>query len=370
MTKVIAVDARMVRSSGIGVYTRNILRDLIRIKPEWTFRLFGDPLVLAEIFPQPNTEIVPFRSAIYTIAEQRAFPRLLQRDIDALWVPHYNIPIFAPVPLFVTVHDIAHLAEPSVRGGPLRRFYAHTLFSAVRRKAAQIFFVSEFSHSEFSRIIGPPKCPWNITYNAAAPVWRAAAKRAPGPRPLARDYLVFVGNVKPHKNLSRLLMACKDICQQRDIDLVLIGRKDNFLTGAPEVSALAGRMPEHVRFTGEVSDAELIEWVRHARAMVFPSLYEGFGIPPLEAMTVGCPTIVSRIPPLLESCGTASEFVDPYSVDDIRRGILRVLTDPDYAEALRQKGAAQIRKFDFAASAQIISDAMTTYFRTSEVRRG
>jgi glycosyltransferase involved in cell wall biosynthesis len=259
--------------------------------------------------------------------------------------------------LFVTVHDITHLAEPTAANGWHRRAYAKFLFQAVRQRASCLFFVSEFSRQEFLRFVGNFTCPSFITANAAAPAWRNAAD-ATHDRLTPRRYLIYVGNIKPHKNLGRLLAAFELLSAVHDIDLVIVGKKDGFILGDPEVFAQASKLGNRVRFTGAISDSELIAWVANAEALVFPSLYEGFGIPPLEAMAVSCPTIVSDLPPVRETCGDASEYVDPRDVADITRGIGKVLADPEYARRLREAGRKRVARFDFTDAAGVIGSAL------------
>ena len=145
---------------------------------------------------------------------------------------------------------------------------------------------------------------------------------------------------------------------RQDVELVIVGKRDGFLHGDPTIETKATKLGDRVRFTGQLTDELLMNWVSHARALVLPSLYEGFGIPPLEAMAVNCPAIVSDIKSLRESCGCAAEFVDPRSPPDIARGIEKVLDDKSYADKLRAFGKTRVEHFDFRASAQIVSDAM------------
>jgi glycosyltransferase involved in cell wall biosynthesis len=358
----IAVDGRMAACSGIGVYLRNTLRLLALHNPEWSFLVYGWPAGAPGLEGLDNIEHVDLSAKIYSLKEQIAFPLALEDRVSAVLVPHYNIPILTQKPLFVTVHDVTHLAEPTAAGGWHRRAYAKLLFEAVRRKARCLFFVSEFSRREFRTYVGDFSCPSFIVSNAAAAVWRNAADSVLK-RPLSRRYLIYVGNIKPHKNLGRLLSAFELLSPIHDVDLVIVGKKNGFLHGDSEVFDRASKLGDRVHFTGAISDSELIAWVAHAEALVFPSLYEGFGIPPLEAMTVSCPTIVSDLPPVREACGDASEYVNPLDVADIARGITKVLTDPHYACRLREAGRKRVVQFDFANAAEVIGSALRANLR-------
>ena len=350
----VAVDARMGGSSGIGVYFRNVFFELAKISPEWQFCLFGLPESITEFNSLKNVSSRNFSAKIYSVREQIEFPRLLGQEFSALWSPHYNIPIFSRVPQLVTVHDIAHLAEPKARGGIIRQLYARLVFEMVRRKAKGICFVSQFSRAEFSRVIGDPRGGQYITPNAPAKIWRDAGLFPSDIRPMDRKYIIYVGNVKPHKNLQGLLNAFALLKDRTDLDLVIVGKKDGFLHGDNETEQYALKFGERVHFTGQISDAELIDWVRHAVALVFPSFYEGFGIPPLEAMAVGCPAVVSDIPALRETCGDAAIYFDPFSPEQIAAALESVSNDTQKRSSLIESGYKRQAEYDFSIAAAVV----------------
>ncbi|MEP9356971.1 glycosyltransferase family 1 protein [Xanthobacter sp. KR7-65] len=358
MRKVVAVDARMALSSGIGVYTREILVSLAKSRPDWTFRLMGCPDGIATFQGLRNLEYRAVTSKIYSIGEQAELPWALDRDVSALWVPHYNIPVFAKVPLVVTVHDLAHLADATAAGGLHRRIYARVLMEMIRRKASTILFVSKFSRAEFLRLIGRPSCPVDVTLNAVAPIWKEALSESAAERPPGKRYLIYVGNVKPHKNLKGLLAAMVRIAPEHDVNLVIAGKRDGFLRGDSEIEHQAAALGDRVQFLGAVADTQLTHWVRHAEALVLPSFYEGFGLPPLEAMAVSCPTVVSDIQPIREVCGEASEYISPHDSADIARGIARVLSNSEYAEQLRAKGRERVLLYDFSKTSEVVGAAL------------
>lgn len=353
---IVAIDARMARHSGIGVYIRHALPRLVRLRPDWQFRLIGETGPLAPLTDRANVEIRDCRAPIYSLAEQWSVWRAA-RGADLLWVPHYNRPLLRRQPTLVTIHDVNHLALPEFASGPLQRAYAWLMFRGVRQFATGLCFVSEFSRCEFERLVGvPPQLAW-IAPAAAGDRW-VNAERHQQPPIDQRPYLVAVGSIKPHKNLARLLDAFETIAASHDVDLWIVGTVEGLRGPDRAVLARIETMAGRVRLLGPVEDPALVEIVAGARVLIFPSLYEGFGMPPLEAMAVGCPTVVSRIPSLVATCGAASEFVDPTDAGDIARGIKAVLDNPERADSLRALGYERVRAFDFDRTAATIADAM------------
>ena len=163
--------------------------------------------------------------------------------------------------------------------------------------------------------------------------------------------MLYAGNIRPHKNLVRLIEAFADLRTNGfdDVMLLIIGDEISKLP-ALRRAVHSHKLHKHVRFLGYLSDDMLAILYRLASAFVFPSLYEGFGLPPLEAMASGTPVVTSNVSSLPEVTGGAAVLVDPYEVDSIREGIERVLTDPTLCEELRSKGIARSREFSWESS--------------------
>ena len=180
------------------------------------------------------------------------------------------------------------------------------------------------------------------------------------PRPAAaeRPYFVFVGNVKPHKNLGRLLDAFAALAPEIPHDLLLVGRRRGFLTGDPEIARRAESLGGRVRFTGFVETEELRRTVAGATALVLPSLYEGFGLPALEAMACGRPVLAARAGALPEVCGDAALYCDPRDPGDIAAGLRRLATDAELAARLAAAGVAHARRFSWDDTAAGVGDAI------------
>jgi glycosyltransferase involved in cell wall biosynthesis len=353
----IAVDCRMIAHSGIGNSLFGCLRALSRRRTDWQFSLFGSPTSprLLELVAQ-NVTIRRLDAPIYSIAEQWAWSlESLRATFDLLWVPHYNIPLLWRGRLVATVHDVGHVALRSVFGSAIRT-YASIMLNGVARQADGTAFVSEFTASEFRRYFGPPDGISAVVPNGVGTHWAAAF--AEGTVRSAQPYFVAVGNVKPHKNLLRLVQAFGLIADRIPHDLVLIGKNEGFLTGDRAAGAAAERFGERIRFTGWVSDEELIRLVAGADLLVQPSVYEGFGLPPLEAMTVGCPVAVSSCSALPEVCADAAVYFDPLSIQSIADVVLAALLDRRGRSELSARGRARSILFDWDNSGLAMENLM------------
>jgi glycosyltransferase involved in cell wall biosynthesis len=311
----VAVDVRMLRRSGIGTYLRQVLPRVIAMRPDWRFSLLGD---LTEIRDVPglgaaNTHGVSCTSPIYGIREQVELVRRIPGDADLMWSPHYNAPALSRVPLVLTIHDVAHLHERFVPRAWMR-LYARTLMTAVTQRASAIICVSEFTRRELGAMLPATRARPVVIHNAVDAAWWSAPVT---PARRTRPYFLFVGNVKPNKNLSTLLVAFDRMSATIPHDLLIVGKRDGFIVGDSGVADLASRHPNRVTFTGAVSDDELRTLVAGAEGLVFPSVYEGFGLPPLEAMAAGCPCIVSNAASMPEVCGDAALYFDPASPDEL-----------------------------------------------------
>ncbi len=352
----VAVDARMVEASGIGTYLRNVLSRLVAVGPEWRLALLGHPEQLARHSwsAAPGVEVVAHRAPLYGLRQQMLPAAARARSPDLLWVPHYNIPLAWRGRLLVTVHDLAHLALPEVFGRGARRAYACLTFAAVRRRAAGLLYVSRFSRDEFHRLVGAPRgAEWTVP-NGVGRQWF----EVPSPPSPERPYLVFVGNVKPHKNLGRLLEAFAMLTSEIPHDLVLAGRRRGFLTGDREIARRAADLGERVRFTGLLEEEDLRRTVAGAAALALPSLYEGFGLPALEAMACDVPVLAARAASLPEVCGDAALYCDPRDPRDIAAGLRRLVTDAELVSRLIAAGGERARLFSWDHTAAAVAGAI------------
>lgn len=347
----VTVDARMVADGGIGTYLSNLLPRLAARRPDWTFTLLGDPEELSALSVMPNVRTVTCRAGIYGVREQLALMRARPSDADVFWTPHYNVPLATGrAKLVATVHDLCHLALPDQTGGFARRGYARGMFEMLRRRADAVLFDSEFTRSEMERLVGPPPTRSVVAHLGVDESWFRARTDHPVP-PRAGPYLLYVGTLKRHKNVPVLLEAFRKV-RDRLPTLVIIGRREglNADERIPDTEALAR---DGVVFLGEIPHAETRRYVAHATALVTTTLYEGFGLPPLEAMAAGTPCVVSRAGSLPEICGDAAAYCDPRDADDVAEHLAEIVTDESRRRTLIERGRTRARQFSWERCAEV-----------------
>jgi len=313
--RTLCIDLRWIDNSGVGNYIQGILPGIVEKLRDVSIVGLGDRTRLSS-FPwsqATNLRLVDCRAGRYSIGEQFQLPRTISSNVDLFFSPYYTIPLLYRGPLAVTVHDMSHLVVHEIVSNWKKRMYAQLMYRAVRRRASMIFTVSEFTKSELLRLTQGARDD-NIvpTHLGISAEWYSARQRPPL---RMRPYFVCVGNIKPYKNIRRLVEAFVSIRQQIPHDLVIVGQSEGLITGESaeffEVVQAAG---ERVQLTGFVSHDELLSLVGHAQALIMPSLYEGFGLPPLEAMAAGVPVAVARAASLPEVCGDAAMFFDPLNI--------------------------------------------------------
>jgi len=338
----------MCRSSGIGVYLRHVVRHLADgYQADFRLTLLGgDPVAGV-------AEQKPCRSPIYSVSELLEVPVRVPTSTEVFWSPNYNAPIVSRGRLVVTVHDACHLALPELFGSRLKERYARLMFGNVKRRAARVICDSRFTASEVGRLTGLDPDKMTVIYPGLDASWRVPSAL---PRPIAAPYLLFVGNVKPHKNLSRLLEAFELLKDRVPHTLAIVGKREGFITPDRAVIARAERLGERVLFTGEVSEELLRAYYAHSELLVLPSLYEGFGFPPLEAMAAGIPVAASSAGSIPEVCGEAAAYFDPYSVGEMSAVIQKALEDEALRDRLREQGKRQVARYSWSdTAAQIAS---------------
>lgn len=340
----------MTGHGGIGTYIRTIVPALIDLRHEWTFSILGDAGELRDLIPG-SARFIACEAPIYGIQEQVALARAIPRDTTVFWAPHYNIPVFRRLRMVVTVHDLAHLRLPEY-DTPARRLYARAMFQHIRRRAAAIVFVSEFSRGEFVSLVGTPRGRSAVVHTGI-PVQHSDTSRTTV-APIQPPYFVYVGNAKPHKNLGTLLDAFDQLRRSADVRLAVIGQTENLRT-ADDSAIRRLKSTSGVSVLGAVTSEQLVAYLRSATALVFPSLYEGFGLPPLEAMALGCPAIVARSASLPEICGDAATYFDPMNSGALCAVMRRLIEEPSLRADLVAKGRQWVRRFDVRETAGAVA---------------
>jgi len=341
----VTVDARMIRSTGIGAYLRALLPRVVSRLAEARFCFLGEPAVLAPFADAARVELRPLRSGVYAPSEQPALLARTPRDTQVFWAPHVNAPLLGAGRLLVTVHD-AFYAKPPPGTRPRwdKALYLELMLRGVKRRADAILCDSTFTREELERHLGAFRAPLHVVPLGIEPSW---FEKPASQRPHGAPYLLYLGNLKPHKNLPRTLAAFAQIADRVPHDFLLLGPGDSeaLRRAVPE------RLASRVHFAGVVPDARLKEYLGHASGLVLASLYEGFGLPPVEAMALGVPALVSRAASLPEVCGDAALYCEPLSVPDMARGLLTLLTDERERARLVSRGLARARELDWETCA-------------------
>ena len=358
----IAIDARKLHDFGIGTYVRNLVHWLARLDKKNEFILFCQPDDCEHIERLgTNFQPVPVRSHNYSVAEQLTVPLALTRSkADLFHAPHYVLPALTPCRSIVTIHDCIHLMFPQYLPGRLAHVYAQVSFWIAANRSARILTVSEASKRDILRFFPISSDKVDVIYNAIDDRFNQIPLQTDIDRVRERyqindRFLLYSGNVKPHKNIERLIDAFNRLRQEGFNDIKLL------ITGS-EVSRHATlrravhryNLHHQVRFLGFLSADTLAILYRLADAFVFPSLYEGFGLPPLEAMASGTPVLTSNLSSLPEVVGDAALLIDPYDPASIAEGLRRILSDHKLRALLVERGQKRAATFSWEASVKRI----------------
>lgn len=359
--KTIGIDARLYGEKvgrGLGRYIKEVVNGVIEKNNEYNFIVFlcGDNY---EEFKVNNAYVqkVLVKSRWYTLREQFELPYLIKKyKIDLMHFPHFNVPIFCTAPFIVTVHDLILTKFPTTRASTLHPFlykFKDFAYRIVIRlaisKSLKILAVSQFTKDDIVEQFNTPPNKIIVTLEGVA-------GRLKGQNDNDKDvvlryninkkFLLYVGSAYPHKNLEILIKVFNQISKKnKDLSLVIVGKEDYFFKRLKNFSLQFEN--KDIIFPGFVPDDELVSFYKEAEAYVFPSLYEGFGLPPLEAMQNGCPVLSSRESCLPEMLEDAAVYFDAKDEIDIKNKILEVLSDQKLRALLVEKGHLQAAKFDW-----------------------
>jgi len=354
----IGIDARKLHDFGIGTYIRNLLRHLARMDDRTEYVVMCRPedrealSTLGE-----NFRTVPETAGNYSVAEQLKIPLALQREgVTLFHAPHYVLPPLIRCRSVVTIHDCIHLMFPQYLPNRLAFAYARTSIGMAAKRATRVLTVSESSKRDILRFVDTQPDKIDVIYNAyderfAIDPAEEDVVRVRERFQLQDEFVLYAGNVKPHKNLERLIDAFQ-IVRKRGLDhlkLVMIGDEISKYT-ALRRAVHRHQLHKYVRFLGYLPEETLAVMYRLAGVFVFPSLYEGFGLPPLEAMASGTPVVTSNVSSLPEVAGDAAVLVDPYDPAAIADGIYRVLSDERLRKDLSRRGLARAGMFSWEQS--------------------
>lgn len=349
----IVVDARMAFDGGIGTYLQQLVPRIAARRRHWQFVMMGDESRMRGLgwSGHDNLALLQSSAPIFSLREQVELPFRIAGRADLYWAPNYCVPVLAPVPMVVTIHDVNHIAMPEFMGSPLRRVYARWMISNALERAERVLFDSEFTRAEARRLLAPRSVDGTVVHLGVDARWERARELAPE-RPLPEPYLLYVGNVKRHKNVPFLLRAFGRIATRVPHRLLLVGRTEG-LRADPGVARALAALRDRAQLLGEVAPDAVLRYVAHADALVTASLYEGFGLPALEAMAAGCPCVVSRAGSLPEICGDAALYADPYDEKSFADRLLEIVECPDVRTTLAARGRERAARFSWDRAADL-----------------
>ncbi|MBS0624621.1 MAG: glycosyltransferase family 4 protein [Verrucomicrobia bacterium] len=328
----------MMSHSGIGTCIRNLMLPLS--KPPF------DLTILGGVFE--GIKSVHFGAPIYSLKEQLKFPSTIPSS-DLFWSPHYNVPLFRikAKKRIVTIHDVCHLAIPFSRG---KRVIARMLLRGACQKSQLIITDSQFSKLEIIKYLEVDEQNIQVIYPGVNLNEFSPENKSEEIVRKYDPYFLFVGNFKVHKNLETLVRAF-ELLKSKDARLLLVGKYKGLKSSDSAIfervqSSLAR---ERIHLLGEVPQSEIRCLYASAKALVFPSLYEGFGLPPLEAMASGCPVLASTSASIPEVCADAALYFDPRSAEELSNQMDQVLGRGN--DSLKAKGFRRCREFSWNKTA-------------------
>jgi glycosyltransferase involved in cell wall biosynthesis len=358
----VAIDIRRINEFGVGTYTRNAIRTLARLDNFNEYFLLGIPGRLGDIEALPENFItVPTHPNEFSLNSYLELNRILKLyRCDLLHVPHlFWKPQSVPCPYVVTVHDLLDHLYRVNSASWVKRSLHFEFTKRVLHHAARIFAVSNFSKKDTERLFQVPGDKIEVIYNALDDRFRLGHATDADRKLIAERYqvtypfLLYAGRISPHKNVVRIIESFSALKAELhkegeypDLKLIIIGDE---LSKHPDLrrAVIKSRVQNDVRFLGFVPIGVLRIFYDLAKIFVFPSLYEGFGLPPLEAMAHGTPVVTSNTSSIPEVVGNAAVMVNPENVFEIMHALHRVLLDRAVREKLKARGLEQAQKFSW-----------------------
>ena len=349
--------------AGAERYTRNIINYLVRLNGDHQYHL-----ILSRInqslyrpnqgnFQQTVVDVNTRHKLLRILSEQIYLPRLLKRQgVNLLFSPCNIGPRFLSVPLVITLFDLHWLRFPELFS-PLRLAYLRRALTWSARKAEAVLTISENSKKDLINLLSVPEEKITVTYVGLDPLFREIPEKSEL-QELRRRYglkdrfILSVGQLHKRKNIPGLLQAYQRLAAHSplNVQLVLAGGEGDGAAEVREAVRQIGR--DRVVFTGCLPDEDLLRFYHAAECLVYPSFYEGFGLPVLEAMACGCPVITSNVSSLPEVAGEAALLIDPHRIETIAAAMDSLLTNPILSQTLIQKGREQARKFTWEDTAR------------------
>lgn len=366
----IGIDVRLWEETGVGRYARNLvagLKDLDKTNEYFLFVWEPDENKIRKEFEGPLWHIVPTNIKWHSIREQLSYASFINKfNLDLMHFAYFSLPLLYNRPYVITIHDLIIHHFPTGKASTLPSFLYHIkrlfylfLTKYTSKKAKAIITVSNATKQEIIDHLGVSKNKIFVTYLG---VDKSLSKKSSG-EVIESPYILYVGNAYPHKNLNTLIKAFKKAGKDNE-KLVLVGKKNYFYQRLQEEFN-----DKSIVLFGEASDEELSSLYANAKAFVMPSLMEGFGLPPLEAMANGCFVIASDIPALREVCSDSAMFFDPYNEEDLADKIRFVFSNNNKSKIDKfvKKGFKRVESFSWEDMAR---KTLKVYESSISLRQG
>lgn len=347
-------------ATGTGQYLRELAAAMGRVSPEDEFTFIApraDPSAPAPVMvTRPRVHRENFAKFEF---EQFTFPRAAQKNrFDVAHVPHFGPPFFPSIPTVVTIHDLIPLVLPVYRGAPRVQMYTRLAGWGARRARA-VFADSEASARDIHKYLGIPRARIHVVGLAAhrrfqPDIPEAERERVRTKYNLPQAFALYLGGFDTRKNVARIVEAFA-VLENREITLVLAGKlpaQDSDFFPDPRRLAREQKVSHRVLFPGFIDENDKPALYGLGQVFLYPSRYEGFGLPPLEAMACGIPVISSNASSLPEVVGSAGVLLSPDDTKAWRDALDANLTDNARAQAMRNAGIAQARKFSWERAAR------------------
>jgi len=362
--------------AGVGVYAKNLLEQLTRISPDSHFYILAqDDDTELDFSSRDNATMIWLPAKLFRklplrfLFEQVFLPMLLvKHDIDVLHSLHYSFPLVrSRTKKVVTLHDMTSFSMPEMHGWAKRTYYRSFIRCAVRA-ADELIFVSYCTRRDFVERFGQSRGAAKVIHLGKSEAFGPGLdpceiRRVKEKYGLLQPFVFYVGMIEPRKNLPRLAMAFASVRERHpDLLLVIAGKKGWMYDELMETIEKLN-LASSVVFTGFVPEADKPFLIAGAKVFAYPTLYEGFGIPVLEALACGVPTLTSNISSIPEVAGDAALTVDPKSIEELSLGLERLLTDEPFREHLRCESLKQARKFTWAKTAAETMNAYSEAFQ-------
>lgn len=348
------IDALMISYSGVGRYVQNIIEKIDSISKETGIKLTvflnqSDEKYLSKL---PNSTLLytPVNTKIYSIKEQLFLRHCLKKSKpDLVHFPNFNVALFSRMPFVVTIHDLIYLKFPGACPNILAKTYARFMINYACRKAKLVITDSLFSKQDILETMDIPGSKIRVIYPAVSPKYQPITDphRRLAKYKIPKKYILYVGNHEKRKNIPALMAAFARSKSSRQYHLVITGKKDS---RRKEIYQTINQyhLESRIFFTDYLSEEDLPALYSGAGLLAFPSVYEGFGLPILEAMACGTPVICSNATSIPEVAGNAALVVDPANLEEFAVAIDRVLTDDELRHNLQEKGLIRAKQFDWS----------------------